>query len=237
MHNVKILGTSHIAKQSLREVKDSIKQFKPDIVAIELDKKRFPALFEKRRRGIQLSDVFRFGLKGWLFAALGSWAERKLGESVGVQPGMEMKTAVIEARKRNAKIALIDQDIDITLRHLSAALTWKEKRNFVVDVLRGLFSSTPEFSFDLKTVPAEQMMKRMIAKLQTRYPNVYKVLIEERNVVMARNINRLRKEAPEKRILAVVGAGHKDGLEELLTQTPEVSITYHLPKGAKLRIE
>ena len=237
MHNITIIGTSHIASQSLREVKEAIEKGKPDIVAIELDRKRFPALFEKKQRSIGFSDIFKVGIKGFLFAAFGAWAERKLGESVGMKPGAEMKAAVIEARKHKAKIALIDQDISITLRRLSFALTWKEKWNFLADIMKGVFGGKPEFSFDLRTVPANEVIKKMIGKLKVRYPNVYKVLIEERNVVMARNIKRLQKENPEKNILVVIGAGHKEGLEELLHQTPAVSITYHLPKGMKLLAE
>ncbi len=234
MHNLTIIGTSHIAKQSQREVKEAIEEGKPDIVAIEIDRKRFPALFEKKQGSIRASDVFRVGIKGFLFAVFGSWAEKKLGDAVGVKPGSEMKTAVIEGRKHKAKIALIDQDIDITLKRLSSSITWKEKWNFVADIFGGLFGGKPEFSFDLRTVPADELIKNMISKLKVRYPNVHKVLISERNVVMARNLSRIRKENPDKKILAVVGAGHKEGLEELLAHLPEVSVTYQLPKGYKV---
>ncbi len=47
--NLIIIGTSHIAKQSLEEVKDVITNEKPDTVCIELDEKRFKALSEKNR--------------------------------------------------------------------------------------------------------------------------------------------------------------------------------------------
>jgi pheromone shutdown-related protein TraB len=237
MSSITILGTSHIAKQSQTEVQEAIVQGKPDIVAIELDRKRFPSLFEKKRQSVRFSDVFRVGVKGFLFAAFGAWAEKKLGDSVGVKPGAEMKAAVIEARKIKAKIALIDQDIEITLRRLSSALTWKEKWNFIADIFKGMFSRQPEFSFDLRTVPKEEIIKRMIAKLKVRYPSIHRVLIDERNVVMARNLNRIRRENPAKKIIAVVGAGHKEGLEELLSQTSQVSISYDLPKGYSLEAQ
>ena len=237
MDNITIIGTSHIARQSQKEVKNAIEEGKPDIVAIELDRRRFPALFEKKQGSVRISDILKIGVKGYLFALFGSWAEKKLGETVGVKPGSEMKTAVIEARKHKAKIALIDQDIEITLRRLSTELTWKEKWNFVADIFGGIFSRKPEFSFDLRTVPKEELIQKMIAKLKVRYPNVHKVLIDERNVVMARNLNRIQKENPNKKILAVVGAGHKEGLMELLHQMPQVSITYQLPKGVKLEEE
>ena len=38
--NLIIIGTSHIAKQSLEEVQRTIEKEKPEIIALELDKKR-----------------------------------------------------------------------------------------------------------------------------------------------------------------------------------------------------
>ena len=63
--NLILVGTSHIAKQSLEEVERVIKEKKPEIIALELDKKRFFALTTKKTRKIafylvlkQLSLVF-----------------------------------------------------------------------------------------------------------------------------------------------------------------------------------
>ena len=71
---------------------------------------------------------------------LGAWAEKKLGEAVGVSPGSEMLHAIKLAKKHQLRIAFIDQDIEITLRRLSAELTWREKWNFLVDLCKGIFS-------------------------------------------------------------------------------------------------
>ena len=46
--NLTIIGTSHIAQQSLDDVKKAIEEGKPDIVAIELDSKRLHSLFRKK---------------------------------------------------------------------------------------------------------------------------------------------------------------------------------------------
>ena len=127
--NLAFLGTSHIAKQSLEEVKKSILEEKPDIIALELDNKRLPALMSKVPRKMDLRSIGHVGLKGFLFSLFGAWAERKLGKLVGVAPGSEMKQAIRIAKKGSIELALIDQDIEITLRRLSKAITWKEKRN------------------------------------------------------------------------------------------------------------
>ena len=147
-----------------------------------------------------------------------------------------MKAAYRLARRKGIAVALIDQDISITLQRLSKSITWKEKFRFLGDVLKGLFGGKPEFIFDLSTVPEEEIIKKMIARIRDRYPTIYRVLIEERNQAMTRNLTRLRQENPDKRILAIVGAGHKDDLREALDKG-NISITYSLPRGMSLVLE
>ena len=67
---------------------------------------------------------------------IGAGAGKKLGKMVGVAPGSEMKKAVRLAKKNKIKLALIDQDIEITLKRFSKSLTWCEKWNFSVDVIK-----------------------------------------------------------------------------------------------------
>ncbi|MCK5474695.1 MAG: TraB/GumN family protein, partial [Candidatus Aenigmarchaeota archaeon] len=45
-----LVGTSHIAKESLSKVKKAIEGKKPNCVAVELDYVRFHALKNKRKR-------------------------------------------------------------------------------------------------------------------------------------------------------------------------------------------
>ena len=118
--NINIIGTSHIAAQSIRDVTKTIEKELPEYVAIELDRRRFYGLTHPMKRKLSLSDIRKIGVKGFLFNIAGAWIEKKLGKMVGVQPGTEMKTAVKLAKKHRLKLALIDQDIQITLNKLSA---------------------------------------------------------------------------------------------------------------------
>lgn len=210
------LGTSHIAKQSLDEVERCIKEEKPQIIALELDRKRLQALNSKEPKKMDLRSIKRIGLKGFLFSLFGAWAEKKLGKLVGVAPGSEMMRAIKIAKKERIEIALIDQDIEITLQRLSKAITWKEKMNFLADLLKALFIRKKDIEFDLTTVPDKKIIKKMTYKLQERYPNVHKVLIEERNNVIANNIIKLMNSAQDKTILVIVGAGHIDDVLEMV---------------------
>ncbi len=227
--NLILIGTSHIAKQSLKEVEKTIEEKNPDIIALELDKKRFYALTSKKTRKIGLRDIKRVGLKGFIFNIIGAWVERKLGKYVGVKPGSEMLKAIELARKSKSKIALIDQDIEITLHKLSQSITWKEKWHFIADILKGVFFRKSELrkigikKLDLTKVPSKTIIKRLTKQVEERYPNIYKVLVEERNEIMASNLSRLMNENPDKLILAVIGAGHE---EEMLKLIKKPDITY-----------
>ena len=224
--NLTLLGTSHIAKQSLKEVKNVIEKEKPDIIALELDKKRLYALLHQDQRRVGFYDIKRIGIKGFLFSLIGSWAQRKLGQYVGVPPGSEMKTAILLAKKKKIKIALIDQDIEITLRKFSQSLSWKEKWHFLVDILKAIFWKKEALPFDLRKVPAKKVIKTLVAQVKKRYPNIYRVLIVDRNKVMANNLQALMTHHPDKQILAIVGAGHEDDLLALLKKNARYTFSY-----------
>ena len=219
-----IIGTSHIAKQSLDEVERAINVEKPDIIALELDRRRLYSLFKKPGR-IRIYDIKKIGIKGFVFSLIGAWAGKKLGKMVGVMPGSEMKKAVKLAKKNKIKIALIDQDIEITLRKFSKSLTWKEKWNFFADVVKAIFSKKKAIEFDLTKVPSKRVIKKLVGQVKKRFPNVYNVLIEERNHIMAENLRKIMEMHPDKKILAIVGAGHEDDILNLI-KSPSISYSF-----------
>lgn len=224
--NLRLIGTSHIAKQSLKDVKKAFEEFEPEIVAIELDKRRLMALMSKKKvRGPGIKDIRKVGIKGFIFSIIGAWVENKLGKLVGVAPGSEMMAAVRLAKKKKIVLALVDQDIEITLRRFSQELTWKEKWNFIVDIFRALvLRQKQDLGFDLTKVPTKAIIDKLIAKVRVRYPSVYNVLIKERNEVMAKNLSFLMGKNPDKKILGIIGAGHEEEMIGLIEQMDSQNI-------------
>ncbi len=214
--NLIMIGTSHIARQSIDEVKNAIEFYAPEIIALELDKKRLPALMQAKQGKLKIRDIRKVGFKGFIFSLIGEWAERKLGEKVNIKPGSEMKTAFKIAGKKGIKIALIDQDIEVTLKKFSDRLTWKEKFNFAADILKSLILRKKEIEFDLTKVPDKKIIEKLIRKVKKRYPNVYNVLIKDRNKIMARNLYRLINKNPDKKMVAIVGAGHEEEIIKII---------------------
>ena len=213
--NLYVLGTSHISIDSINQVTRFIEENKPEIVAIELDRNRLKSLFHKQEP--RISDMMQLGVKSFLINLIGHYIEKKLGKMVGVSPGSEMKTAVKLAKKHNLKLALIDQDITITLKKLSKSITWKEKFRFLKDILKGLIlrkSDMPQF--DLKKVPPKKLINMMMKKVKQDYPNVYNVLIEERNNIMSENLFKLMNINEKDKIFAIVGAGHEEDIIKII---------------------
>ncbi len=234
MESIKLIGTSHIAKQSIEEVTKAIESFKPLIIAVELDSKRFLALQEEnkekkqgKKSSLSIKSIFKIGFKGYLFALIGSYSSKKLGSFVNATPGDEMLTAIKLAKENNLEVALIDQDIEITLQRFSKTLSWKERWVFVKDIFKSIFrrkkiiQEYKELGLDIETldlskVPSKETVIQLTSFMKRKYPNIYKVLIAERNTYMVKSLIKMRRKYPEKKILVIVGAGHLEGMEKEL---------------------
>ena len=207
-NNLTIIGTSHISIESIKQVTKFITTNKPEIIALELDQKRFFALTEKRQNS--LKDIKKVGLKGYFINIIGAYIEKKLGKLVGVKPGSEMTTAINLAKKYQLKIALIDQDINTTLKKLAKEITWKEKFRIIKDIIKGMVFKKGEVEkFDLTKVPSQELINKLVNKVKENYPSIYNVLIKERNEIMAKALYKIINMNKDKKILAIIGAGHE----------------------------
>jgi pheromone shutdown-related protein TraB len=217
--NISIIGTSHISRQSIEEIKKQFSIIDPEVVAVELDVKRLRSLGQKESK-LDIRIIGHIGIKGFIFAWVARFVQKRLGRIVNVTPGSDMLTAVKLAKAHKKKLALIDQDIDITLKKFSKSLTWKERWNFLVDIVKSLIFPKQELkklglsNFDLTKVPEKELIRSLIKRVEERYPGVYKVLIKERNIIMAKRLVELSLKHDS--ILAVVGAGHLEDMADII---------------------
>ncbi len=221
--NVVLVGTSHIAEESVKNVRAVIEHFPNAIVGVELDKQRFYGLIhDQKSAGFSFTTIKRFGLKGAVFAAVAAKVTEKLAKHVGTKPGADMLAAIETAAKKKLTIALLDQPIQITLQRFSQKLTWKEKWNFFADIITGFVMPGKTMKkyglgeFNLKKVPPEEIIEKLLGYVEKRYPEIYTVLITERNAYMVRKIQQFQRKYPEKIIIAVIGAAHVSGMKKLL---------------------
>ncbi|MCK4433034.1 MAG: TraB/GumN family protein [Methanomicrobia archaeon] len=203
---ITLIGTAHIFKESVDEVKETIISEMPEAVCIELDPKRYYGLLTGQR--MSFVDIVKAkGIKTGVIAGFLGYVERKLGEDMGVFPGKEMITAAQYCKNINAKLYLIDRDAEITVEKMTR-IPFKEKLTLVKALILSPFQKE-KIRLDLN----KENIESLIEGLRNLSPYLYRVLIEERDQFMAEKI----KEIEEKRIVVVVGAGHVKGILERIT--------------------
>jgi len=221
---VMILGTSHIAKESIDKIREVFIKDRPDFVCVELDKGRLQALLSEKKKSISLSTIKRVGFTGFIFSLIGGFVQKKLGKFVGLEPGSDMLSAIKMAQEYGARVVLIDQNIEYTLRRLSEEFSFMEKIRFLFDIIKSIFLPRKELeelgirNINISKIPSCDLVNIVIQKIRKRYPGLYKTLIRERNEYMFHNILKICQMQPGSKVLVVVGAGHEEGLKELFDE-------------------
>lgn len=227
-----IIGTAHVSEESVKEVKDAIYEQEPDVVAIELDKGRYIRI-RNQMRGIEedekisVTQIIKENKIGvFLATTFLSYFQAKIGEDVDVQPGSEMIGAIEAAEDLGIPIALIDREIGTTLQRALNKMTFKEKVSFVISGIWSFFKKDDEEELDIEELKNPDKIDEVMEMFQDISPGVYEVLVKERDAYLAGNILKL----PQEKVIAVVGAGHKPGINRHL-DNPE-----NIPSLESLRV-
>ncbi len=218
---IKIIGVAHVSEESVKEVKETIENLKPDVVAVELCETRYKGLLENERK-IPVFDLIKRGESTTLLVnILLSYFQKKIGRELGTKPGREMLAAIESAKKINAKVALIDRDIKITLKRALAKMGFLEKIKVLFDLFSSIGISREEIEKELKKIKSENYIESLLEELKKISPNVYRVIVDERDMYMAYKLMELSKKYEN--VVAVVGAGHKSGIEFYLRNPDKIS--------------
>jgi pheromone shutdown protein TraB len=242
--DVYLIGTAHISADSAELVRQLIQAVQPDLVCLELDEKRVakaptqrttrPAYFEKGfwREMLDLSTPASRKVSDVGGALVGQAIGNlyKGLDKLGFSSGEEFAVAAREGQLIGARIALIDQDVNITLRRLSEALQvsdWSKLANLDASLSESLAeqvqpSLDPTLSGDAlvrQSISAQvelfkkrDTVRKAMAAFKEVVPEVYQALVGERDEYMANQI----RASGGKRIVAVCGLAHMDGLERKL---------------------
>ncbi len=100
-----IIGTAHISQYSADLVREVIINEQPDVVCVELDPQRYKALSEKKRwESLDLKQLIKQKqLSTLLINILLASYQKKLGEKLGVKPGVEL-LEISEDSYRNNRV-------------------------------------------------------------------------------------------------------------------------------------
>ncbi|HEY0505309.1 MAG TPA: TraB/GumN family protein [Lysobacter sp.] len=234
-----LLGTAHVSLASVEAVRDAVGSGAFDAVAVELDPQRLQALTDPDALArLDLVQVIRTG-KTALFAANLALAayQRRLAEQLGIEPGAELKRAVLEARQRELPVHLIDRDVGLTFKRASSKLGWWSRAKLGGGLLAALFVDEEVGADDIEKLKQGDMLESSFSEFASDSPELYESVIAERDRYMAARLRETHGNARE--VLAVVGAGHLQGLARHLkeeTRAPDVVVAEleSLPKKSDI---
>ncbi|MEZ4292905.1 MAG: TraB family protein [Myxococcota bacterium] len=209
-----LVGTAHVSQRSVDLVREVIERERPDAVCIELDAGRYEALSQAKRFEEQdLREVLRKKQLATLMLnlILASY-QRRLGLKLGVAPGSELMEAARVAESLGIPTALCDRDVRITLRRAWQSISWWQRVKLVAELAASLFDSPEVSEEELARIRDQDVVTEVRIELGRMMPDLKRVLIDERDAYLAHEI----LETPGRRIVAVVGAGHIEGMKARL---------------------
>lgn len=217
-----LVGTAHISQQSVDLVEKVIEQERPDAVCIELDEKRYSALSKRQSwENLDLKQVVRKKQLATLMVnlMLASY-QRKLGGQLGIMPGAELLAAAEVAQRFDIPIVLCDRDVRITLRRAWHKTSLYKKGYLLVTLMASMFDKTELDEDKLAELRKKDVLSELMSELGESLPDTKRALIDERDIYMAEKI----KSTPGSRIVAIVGAGHMDGITRTIAEDNSSSI-------------
>jgi pheromone shutdown protein TraB len=137
--SVTVVGTAHVSAESAERVEETIRDRRPDMVAVELDEGRHRQMQGEAPDDIEAKDllsgntVFQF-LAYWML----SYVQTQMGERFDIEPGADMKAAVDTAEELGLGLALVDRDIQVTMQRFWTRLSLGEKLKLVGGLAVGI---------------------------------------------------------------------------------------------------
>jgi pheromone shutdown protein TraB len=201
---ITMIGTGHVFKIA-NQVSFIVKYTWPDAVLVELDERRYMALFSdpSGKKGLDRSPrLYRESAE----------YQNRISEINGARPGGELLAAIQAGRIVGAEIICIDKDAEQVMREVEEEMSFFERTRYSTSFFTDRLFRRNNINVAHKNFALDE--ERYVRNMRRRFPTLVRKLIDERNVHMSERI----KEAMEKynNIVVVVGDAHVKGICELL---------------------
>ncbi|HJM41022.1 MAG TPA: TraB/GumN family protein, partial [Candidatus Thalassarchaeaceae archaeon] len=179
--NLRLLGTAHISKASADAARHEVVEYEPDIVAVELCKSRLDALTRPDRFDNEtLGKVLREGKAPLvLFQSMLAVEQRRMGLAEGEKPGTDLLAAMQAAAEAQKEVALVDRDIQTTLRRAWRKMKFREKWKVMSALLFEEEGEQEDVSVE-ELLENSDLITQLMDELREVAPAAGEVLIDER---------------------------------------------------------
>ncbi|WP_026697845.1 TraB/GumN family protein [Alkalicoccus chagannorensis] len=205
-----LIGTAHVSKESAQEVKAVIDAEQPDTVCVELDEQRYQSVIQSDRwRNMDIFKVIKEKKATLLFMNLAiSSFQNRIAKQFGIKPGQEMIQGIDSAEENGAELVLADRNIQKTFARIWGNLGFFGKGKLITSIFGGILVQEKVSEEELERMKKQDTLNAAMHEFSQAFPKLKEPLIDERDQYLAQKI----KEAPGKKIVAVLGAAHVPGI-------------------------
>ena len=210
--DVVILGTAHISQASVESVEALIDQEKPDTVCVELCNSRMRSIKDPEYwKKLDIFTVFKERKMYLLLSSLIlSSFQKKLGFGK-MKPGDEMRKAIEISERDNLKLIPVDREIQTTLKRAWGNVGFFSKSYLISALVASLLVKEEVTEEKIEAMKTDDALKEIFSQLPGRFDQVKRIIIDERDEYLAEKIRRSAMDG-SKKVVAVVGAGHLEGI-------------------------
>jgi len=248
---VYLVGTSHFSKESVRDVRETIRKVRPNVVVIELCEERELMLqyseedILREAAEINFAKILHYirqdGLVAGIMLSLFLKLSAELTKKLGVAPGGECRAAYEEGIKQGARIVLGDRRITVTFKRVLSSLNFLQMLRFFYHTIATTRAATRTdltiITEEVEKMKNKEMVDMLVGEMAKQFPAVTKVLVDERDKVLASSLKSAAEPAPSTTpivVVGVVGMSHIKGIQSYLnTEITGIDEIVSLPKQSK----
>lgn len=229
--NIILIPTAHVSVESVKLVKDTIDEFNPDSICVELDEGRYNNIINSKAwKNTNIIDIIKQKKVTLLIANLILSAyQANIAKKLKTKPGAEMMQGINSANELNKNLVLADRDIQITFKRIWRKMKFLEKCKLIFSFV---FSKDEEENIseeDLEELIKRENLENVIIDMGKEYPQIAKVLLHERDKYLAYKI----KNAPGEKIIAILGAAHSLGVEKEIYKNYDIDELNKIPEKSR----
>ena len=214
LDRIVFVSVIHTDQESVERAREAVRVVQPEVVAVELDHDRYQQLVNPDEE-----------MENWIPPPTGDAVqnlmehlaslEKSLGEMTGASVGAEMLAAIEEGEEIGAKIALVDRPIQVTMQAIMTVPLDEIYRlmNLMPDATKEIEDGS---GTDLLTaLKQDGAIEDLMTEFESDFPGLADALIHQRDLYVAKALHTILKDVKGK-IVAVLGAGHIDGVRSAL---------------------
>lgn len=155
--------------------------------------------------------------------------QNRLADQFGIKPGQEMIQGIESAKENGAELVLADRNIQVTFSRIWGNIGLWGKVQLLMSVFFSIFSKETISEEDLEKMKSQDTLSAVMDDFTQAFPRLKTPLIDERDQYLAQMI----KDAPGKKIVAVLGAAHIPGITKEIHNEHDLDKLSEIPPKSK----